>query len=54
MPVYSLSTADYLGFDIRFARAYHLGGLLFYAMGQQRYVDNHNCACVTFKNFQFI
>jgi hypothetical protein len=32
-----------LNFDDRFARAYHLRGLLFHAMGEHRYLCNRNC-----------
>lgn len=35
--VYLRAEADYLSFDVRFARAYHLRGLLFHAMGEHRY-----------------
>ncbi|KAH1267202.1 Suppressor of RPS4-RLD 1 [Glycine max] len=34
--VYLRAEADYLSFDVRFARAYHLRGLLFHAMGEHR------------------
>lgn len=43
VPVSSLSEANCFTFDDRFARAYHLRGVLFHAMGEHRYLCNHNC-----------